>query len=114
MERSRAHREEVSQWPCVACLLEAYPAIPMRGRHTESVSQAAHITVGHKRGMGQKSSDEWVVPLCGADKLNHHARFDAGQYEFALGLLEMFAKRHATMSEDPKIRAVAGDMGATK
>ena len=112
MVKSRTHRQDVSQWDCAACLLEQYPAIPMRGRHSESVSQAAHITHGHKRGMSQKSGDEWCIPLCGPDKRDHHAQFDASQYRFGLALLEMFARRHAAMSDDPDIRAMVSKMGA--
>ena len=104
----------VSEYPCVACALGQYPMLAIRGRALESISQAAHITAGFKRGMGQKSSDEWVIPLCGADKQNHHAQFDADQYGFALGLLENVARKLAKMSPDNRIRACqahGGDYG---
>ena len=117
MARSRNHRQDVSQWDCAACLLEQYPAIPMRGRHAESVSQAAHITrssPGRLRALSDKPGDQWCIPLCGPDKRNHHAQFDADQKGFALGLLEMFARRHAAMSDDHDIRALTSSMGGGK
>ena len=113
MQRSRKHREDVSQFGCLACWLEQYPALPMQGRHSESVSQAAHITRSSPerlRALSDKPSDEWVIPLCGADKQDHHGQFDRNQYAFVWRLFELFAQRHATMSVDPAIRMLAQTM----
>lgn len=49
--RSRAHRMFIASLPCLTCGIEG-------------MTQAAHIRTGNDAGMGLKSADDCVLPLC--------------------------------------------------
>ncbi len=60
--RDREHLQFVGQQPCLVC-----------GR---TPSHAHHVTFLQGRGLGQKVSDEYTVPLCA---IHHRALHDAGR-----------------------------------
>jgi hypothetical protein len=49
--RSKKHRMWISTLPCCVC-------------RVEGITQAAHIRTGNGAGMGLKSGDNHVLPLC--------------------------------------------------
>lgn len=49
--RDKKHLRQISQLPCMICCSPA-------------PNDAHHLMRTGTRGMGQKSGDEWVVPLC--------------------------------------------------
>jgi hypothetical protein len=60
--RDSEHLEHVATLPCLVC-----------GR---APSQAHHLRFAQPRALGNKVSDEWVVPLC---NLHHRALHDTGK-----------------------------------
>jgi hypothetical protein len=61
--RNKEHLQFVAQQPCLVC-----------GRQP---SHAHHIRFAQRRGLGEKVSDEFVVPLCSA----HHDELHRNGYE---------------------------------
>lgn len=71
--KDEAHLRKVRQLPCVCCLLTGRVNRPSEAAHVRYAS-AEHGK--RQTGMGEKSSDQWVVPLCGA----HHRHSDSAQH----------------------------------
>lgn len=77
--RSRKHRKFVSELPCAICGIEG-------------LTQAAHIRTGNNAGMGLKSSDDCIVPLCVSCHAEQHVTSEKLFYGKRLGAAQDLAK----------------------
>jgi hypothetical protein len=72
---SRSHLASVRQLPCCVCLT------------TENI-QAHHLRVKDERGICQKATDRWAVPLCWEHHLGNEGTHKVGSREEARWFLD--------------------------
>ena len=105
--RSEAYRRLVASLPCYRCGIEGY-------------SQAAHADAG--KGMGIKTDDLTVYPLCGERRETPGCHFVVGRLftkaerrEFEIAGAA-WTQDHLIMlsGDDPKLRAVLVKVGLVK